>query len=165
MIRILLRAVGLLGIYLLVLASTKPGDIALGALLALGVAAWLRPREGGTREVRVPEQVGAGERLAAAVGLAWDLTRAVVSGTWRTARFCLGGEAAPGLVEIPRGNRSPGGIALWGIVTGDSPDEIPVDVDDERDALIVHVLDSDDPEWVRRRHDEAHERRVRKVAP
>ncbi len=39
----LVRAFGLLAIYLLVLTSVAPGDVLLGGVLALAVAAVLRP--------------------------------------------------------------------------------------------------------------------------
>lgn len=84
-------------------------------------------------------------------------------GSWRVARFCLGAPAKPGLVRIPRGDRTADNIALWGILTGEAPDEVPVDVDDE--TLLVHVLDASDPGAVRERHRRAHERWQHKVVP
>jgi multisubunit Na+/H+ antiporter MnhE subunit len=64
---------------------------------------------------------------------------------------------------VPRGDRSPREVALWGVLTGESPDEIPVDVDEERGILIVHLIDASDPESVRARHADAHERRRREA--
>ena len=69
----------------------------------------------------------------------------------------------PGFVEIPRGGRSRRAVALWGVVTGEAPDEVPVDVDEERDVLIVHLVDASDPDTVRERHRLAYERAQRKV--
>jgi multicomponent Na+:H+ antiporter subunit E len=87
----------------------------------------------------------------------------MVRGSWRTARFCLRGGGQPGFVEIPRGDRSPNAVALWGVLTGEAPDEVPVDVDEERDVLIVHLVDASDPDAVRERHRRAYERAQRKV--
>lgn len=87
----------------------------------------------------------------------------MIRGSWRVARFCLGAPAKPGLVWIPRGDRTADNIALWGILTGEAPDEVPVDVDDE--TLLVHVLDASDPGAVRERHRRAHERWQHKVVP
>ena len=87
----------------------------------------------------------------------------VVRGTWRTARFCLGAPAQPGFVEIPRGDRSPERVALWGVLTGEAPDEYPVDVDGERGVLVVHLLDCGDPDAVRARHAEGDARWQRRV--
>jgi multisubunit Na+/H+ antiporter MnhE subunit len=130
-----------------------------GALLGLAVALALRPR-GAT--ARKPAPAPAARVAAAAVTL---LTTAeeMVRGSWRTARFCLGRPSAPGFVEIPRGDRSPAGVALWGALTGEAPDEIVVDVEDE--VLVVHLLDAGDPGAVRERHRRAHERHLRKVVP
>ena len=76
----------------------------------------------------------------------------MVLGSWRTARFCLRGGGSPGFVEIPRDGRSPHAVALWGVLTGEAPDEVPVDIDEERDVLIVHLVDASDPDAVRERH-------------
>jgi multisubunit Na+/H+ antiporter MnhE subunit len=84
-------------------------------------------------------------------------------GSWRTARFCLRGTGQPGFVEIPRGERSRHQVALWGVLTGEAPDEVPVDVDEERDVLIVHLVDASDPDAVRDRHRRAWENAQRRV--
>ena len=152
----LLRAAWFAAIYLLVISSVAPGDVLIAVLLGLLAAVALRSRE---RRDRPPLR----ERTRAAAGLALATGADVVRGAWRTARFCLGAAAQPGLVEIPRGDRSPGRVALWGVLTGEAPDEYPVDVDAERDVLIVHVLDSTDPDAVRARHARADARWQRKV--
>ena len=59
--------------------------------------------------------------------------------------------------------RRPRKVALWGVLTGEAPDEVPVDVDEERDVVIVHLVDASDPEAVRARHRHAYERVQRKV--
>jgi multisubunit Na+/H+ antiporter MnhE subunit len=51
----------------------------------------------------------------------------------------------------------------WGVLTGEAPDEIVVDVDVERDVLIVHLVDARDPDAVRARHRRAYERWQRTV--
>jgi multisubunit Na+/H+ antiporter MnhE subunit len=56
-------------------------------------------------------------------------------------------------------------VALWGLLTGEAPDEIPVDVDEQRDVLIVHLVHARDPEAVRARHERTHERRLRRAVP
>jgi multicomponent K+:H+ antiporter subunit E/multicomponent Na+:H+ antiporter subunit E len=89
----------------------------------------------------------------------------MVRGSWRVVRMCLGAPSAPGYVELPRGARSEGAVALWGLLTGEAPDEIPVDVDDERDVLIVQLIDAADPDAVRARHARTYERWMRRVVP
>ena len=157
-LRVLLRAAALTVIYLLVLTSAAPGDVLVGGVLALVVAVALRPRGPVPRGPAPPLA-----RLGAALGVVVQTVSEMVRGSWRVVRFCLGSSAAPGFVEIPRGDRSPGNVALWGVLTGEAPDEIVVDVDETRDVLIVHLVDAGDPEGVRERHRRVYERTQRKV--
>jgi multisubunit Na+/H+ antiporter MnhE subunit len=159
MIALLLRAAALAAVYLLVLTSLAPGDIVVGAAIGLVVSVALRERAGPAPVPSWPE------RGLAAVVLAAETAVEMARGSWRVIRFCLGSTARPGLVEIPRGGRSRAGVALWGVLTGEAPDEVPVDVDEERDVLIVHLVDAADPERVRERHRAAFERRQGKVIP
>ena len=154
MSRVITQALVLMGIYLLVMTSAKPGDAAAGLLLGLVLAVALRPR------VRVRRATPSLRGLIALFGLT---AVEMVLGSWRTARFCLRGGGQPGFVEIPRGDRSRHAVALWGVLTGEAPDEVPVDVDEERDILIVHLVDASDPDAVRERHRRAYERAQRKV--
>jgi hypothetical protein len=79
-------------------------------------------------------------------------------------RFCLTGTGSPGFVEVPRGDRSRHGVALWGVLTGEAPDEYPVAVDDARHVLVVHHIDARDPEAIRARHADARDGHQRDVA-
>lgn len=159
MTAILLRAIALAGIYLLVVTSVAPGDLVVGAAIGLAVAAVLRERA--PRRPAPPWR----ERLLAAVVVAGATVAEMARGSWRVARFCLGGTASPGFVEVPRSGRSAAGVAFWGVLTGEAPDEVPVDVDEERDVLVVHLVDARDPDRVRDRHRRAFERWQRKVVP
>ena len=49
-------------------------------------------------------------------------------------------------------------VALWGVLTGEAPDEVVVDVDEARGVLIVHLVDAADPDAVRARHAGTHAR-------
>jgi multisubunit Na+/H+ antiporter MnhE subunit len=154
MSRILVHALFLMAIYLLVLTSLDPADAATGLALGLVLAVALRADD----PAAVPQPVALVRTLAMTA-------LEVVLGSWRTARFCLRGDGSPGFVEIPRAGRSPHGVALWGVLTGEAPDEVPVDIDDERDMLIVHLIDASDPDAVRERHRRAYERAQSKVVP
>jgi multisubunit Na+/H+ antiporter MnhE subunit len=140
----LLRAAGLAAIYLLVLTSVKPGDVALAALLGIGISLAVRPQD-----ERPPTP---GFNPIAAVVVLGRTAVEVVAGSWRTVRFCLGARYRSGFVEIPRAGRSRHNVALWGVLTGEAPDEVTIDVDVERDVLIVHLVDATDPDAVRARH-------------
>lgn len=142
-----MRAIGLGAIYLLVLTSVDPVDIATALLIGLGLALLVRPRAERTHE-RVTRP-----RPLITLRVLWVTALEVVVGTWRTVWFCLGrGEDRSGFVEIPRDGRSRHNIALWGQLTGEAPDEIVVDIDEDRDVLIVHLVDASDPDAVRERH-------------
>lgn len=154
---VVLRAAGLAAVYLLVLTSLAPGDILVGGLLGLALAASLRARH--------PVRGGATgpARVTAAAIVAADTFVEMIRGSWRVARFCLGSSDNAGFVEIPRGDRSRISVALWGVLTGEAPDEVVVDVVAERDMLIVHLVDAREPDAVRARHRRAYERWQRKV--
>ena len=148
-----------MAVYLLVLTSVEPGDVLIGALLALPIAVALRPR----RSHRTDSPVLT--RARAAGGLLMQTASEMVQGSWRVARYCLGGVGSPGFVEIPQADRSRLGVATWGVLTGEAPDEVVVDVDDRRRVLIVHLVDASDPAEVRARHARTHERWQRRVVP
>jgi multisubunit Na+/H+ antiporter MnhE subunit len=152
-IGVALRAAGLAAIYLLVLTSVEPFDLLLGLALGVSIAVAVRRPAAFAREGRLS---------AGPVGLAGAFLgtgRDMVVGSWRVVRFCLGGDAAaPGFVEVPRGERTRGDLALWGLLTGEAPDEVPVEIDEERGMLLVHLVDASDPDAVRERHRAAYER-------
>ena len=155
----LLRVAGLVGIYLLVLTSLDPGDVLVGALIATGLVLAAGPA--GSRH----GAAGWGRWFAALVRMVVVTAWEIALGTVRVVRFCLTGAGSPGFVEIPRGDRSRRGIALWGVLTGEAPDEYPVAVDDERHVLVVHLTDARDPEAIVRRHAAAREAYQRDVVP
>ena len=158
MTRIAVQALLLMGVYLLVLTSAKPADAAMGLALGLVLALALRPRRPGRRSA-TPSPAGLIALIPVLALTAVDMVR----GSWRTVRFCLWGTGEPGFVELPRADRSRYAVALWGVLTGEAPDEVPVDVDEERDVLIVHLVDASDPDAVRERHRRAYERAQRRV--
>jgi multisubunit Na+/H+ antiporter MnhE subunit len=147
---LLVRATALTAIYLLVLTSLEPGDVVIGGALGLGVAYWLRPRRPGQGPRRAVAP--ARSRVTAAMGMLAETAAEMVRGSWRVVLFCLGASGRPGIVEIPREGRSRVNVALWGVLTGEAPDEVPVKVDEARDVLLVHLVDAGDPEGVRARH-------------
>jgi multisubunit Na+/H+ antiporter MnhE subunit len=151
----LTRAAGLAAVYLLVLTSVAPGDVLVGIGLGLGVALSLRRRGSTAHGTPVLE------RLPATAVVAFQTAVEMVRGSWRVALFCLGRRPGPGFVEIPRERRSRHETALWGVLTGEAPDEVVVDAG--RDVLVVHLVDARDPDAVRARHAAAHERWQRKV--
>ena len=145
MTRLLAVSAALGAVYLLVLTSLAPGDVAIAAVLGLATASVLRTPDAGSRgHLHL--------RAAAVPALLAGTAAEMVRGSWRVVRFCLTASGRPGFVEIPRDGRTDADIALWGLITGEAPDEIVVDVDDKRDVLVVHLVDATDPDAVRARH-------------
>ena len=162
MTRFLLSTLVLTTVYLLVLTSVRPGDVLVGAVLSAAVAAvsgLARPAPGSRPPLL--------RRLAAAPAFVLGTLAEMVRGNWHVALYVLGRRRlqSPGLVAIPRGERSASGVAVWGYVTAISPDEIVVEADDERGILIVHLLDARDVPAIRDRHRRTYERRQRPVFP
>jgi multisubunit Na+/H+ antiporter MnhE subunit len=156
-IALVLRVAGLVAIYLLVLTSLAPGDILVGALLAIAIVGASRPGLAGRGGRAWTRWATAVARMLLVT--AWEMS----VGTVRVIRYSLrdGGDA--GFIEIPRDDRSRRGIALWGVLTGEAPDEYPVAVDDSRHVLIVHNFDASDPAAVRARHASARDAYQRDV--
>jgi multisubunit Na+/H+ antiporter MnhE subunit len=148
---ILLRVAGLTAIYLLVLTSVDPGDVAIGAALALVLVIAARPSDAHHGAAAWGRWFASLARMI--VVTAWEIG----VGTVRVVRFCLRGTGSPGFIEIPRGDRSRRAVALWGILTGEAPDEYRVAVDDARDVLVVHTIDARDPDAILARHAAARE--------
>lgn len=162
MTRFVLLMVTLTVVYLLVLTSVEAGDILVGAALSAvlaGASMLLRPA------VRIGPPLG--DRLAAVPALVFGTLADMVRGTWHVALYVLRDQRleSPGIVAIPKGERTGSGVAVWGYITAVSPDEIVVDVDGERDVLLVHVLDARDASAHRARHQHTYERRQRRVFP
>ena len=162
MTRFVLITVALTTVYLLVLTSVHPGDVLVGALLAAAIAA---ASVVGRPTVRVGPPLG--QRLAAAPALVLGTLAEMVRGNWHVALYVLGVRRleSPGIVAIPKGERSASGVAAWGYITAISPDEIVVEADDERGVLLVHLLDARDVPAVRARHERTYARRQRPVFP
>lgn len=157
MSRVVLWAATLAAIYLLVLTSLDPFDVLEALLVGLAVAVALRPR---TSSPKTDALTGG---LLALAGAVFSTGREMIVGSWRVVGFCLRrGSAAPGFVEIPRGDRTRADLAFWGLLTGEAPDEVPVDIDEDRGVLLVHLVDARDPEAVRTRHRLAYERMRRR---
>ena len=162
MIYFMLLTAALTIVYLLVLTSVHPGDVLVGAVLLGAIAA--------ASTVARPNPRTAAplmRRLTAAPALALGTLAEMVRGNWHVAQYVLGGRRleSPGVVAIPRGERSSSGVAAWGYLTAISPDEIVVDADDERGVLLVHLLDARDAPAIRARHERTYARRQRRVFP
>lgn len=150
-------------VYTLVLASFARWDLALGA--AASVALLLAAGEGArSGDGRAP---GFLRRFVAffpfAVAVVWE----VVRGTWQVALVTLHIRPLrnPGVVVVPVGERTPTGVAVSALCVTLSPGEFLVDVDEERQEILYHIIDASDPDAVREHHQRFYERYQKWVFP
>jgi multicomponent Na+:H+ antiporter subunit E len=155
-----LLGIGLLAaVYLLVLGSAHPLDLALGLLLATAVSIGLHGRLQAPRGTGAPSLLA---RLLAAAVLA-----EIARGTWDVALRVLHLRKLerPGIVAIPIGERSPLGVAVTGLLVGLSPGSTLLEVDGRRRTMLFHVIDASDPDAVRASIDHLYQRYQRRVFP
>ena len=151
-------------VYCLTLASFAPLDIAFGALLST-ILLWVsHDFVFGPGPAREPTAV---QRFFAFFPFAVALMREVLIGTVAVVAITLNLKPRPqrGIVAVPIGERTDNGIAVWAIVTGLPPGSVFVDVDWERQVVLIHLIDARDPDGYRRKAAEFYRRYQSKVFP
>jgi multisubunit Na+/H+ antiporter MnhE subunit len=91
--------------------------------------------------------------------------RDITVGTWQVALVVLGLRPlrCPGIVAVPLGDRTDLGAVVSSLVSTLSPGELVVDIDHDRGAILVHVLDASDRDAVRARFEDFYRRHQRDV--
>ena len=159
---LLLRVTALTAIYLLVLTSLAPGDIAVGIVLSLVLVAAGRR----IRPVGPPASVPLGRRLQGVPSLVGGTLVDLGRSTWRTAIWCLSPRRTPaGLVTVPIPACAAPSAAAWGVRVGLTPDTVVVELDNEVGRMLLHVIDAREPDAVRAEQLDSYERRQRRVFP
>lgn len=162
--RFLLSLALLVAVYLLVLASAAPWDIAFGVLIGSALLLMFRGFVFGGQMRPLPSLW---RRILAffpfAVMVVWEILR----GTWNVALVVLHIRPMrqPGIVPLPIGERTPLGIAVNSLVIALPPGSFMVDVDYEKQVMLIHVLDASDPDAVREGFQEFYRRYQRHVFP
>ena len=165
MTRYVAAVVGLTLVYALALGSFHPPDLLFGAGLSAALVVASRrfvfgdgPGGGGASFLR---------RAAAFVPLSLAVLREVVVGTWEVTLVTLHLRPleSPGIVEVPIGEKTPTGVAVWAVITGLTPGTFFVDVDRERGVVLIHVIDASVPEAFRRKQQDFYRRYQRGVFP
>jgi multicomponent Na+:H+ antiporter subunit E len=159
-----LAVVLLAAVYLLALASLDPLDALAGLLIGTAMLLWLR------RFLLGGRPLGGGEtlrRFLAFFPFAGMTVVEIVRGTWRVTLIVVGLQPLrqPGIVLIPIDERTEAGVAATALAITLSPGELLVDIDHERDAMLIHVLDASDPDAVRAHYEEFYRRYQSKVFP
>ena len=164
MTRYVVAIVSLTLAYALALGSFHPLDLLFGAGLSAALVFVSR---------RFVFEAGPGEGpsflrgVAAFVPFSFAVFWEIVVGTWEVTLVTLHLRPlkSPGIVEVPIGERTPTGVAVWAVVTGLTPGTFFVDVDRERGVVLIHVIDAGAPEAFRREQQDFYRRYQRGVFP
>ena len=154
----------LVAVYALTLASAHPLDLLAGAVLAAALLIALRRFLFAGEPPAAPGLV---KRIVSFPGFALAVAWEVARGTWLVALVVTGRRplARPGIICVPVGQRTRAGVAATALAVTLSPGEVFVDVDWERDVMLLHLLDASDPDAVRRHHAHFYDRHQRSVFP
>ncbi|RKH59158.1 Na+/H+ antiporter subunit E [Corallococcus llansteffanensis] len=158
------RVLALALLYAAMVGSLHPVDLAVGAVLAVGVMrlfpmAGLSPaldaRERWRRLMHLPRFGGA-------------LVVLVVKSCVQVLRVSFGRsgrEDRSGVVDVPMGERTARGVQLSSWVMSLAPGTVLLELDWERRVMRMHALDASDPEGLRRQQDDFYQRYQRAVFP
>lgn len=154
----------LVSVYALTLASLHPLDLLAGGVIAAALLVALRRFLFSGGPLTPPSVL---KRIVSFPGFVFAVAREVARGTWLVTLVVIGRKplARPGIVAVPVGERTPSGVAATALAVTLSPGEVFVDLDWERQVLLLHVLDATDPEAVRRHHAAFYDRYQRLVFP
>ena len=164
MTRYVAAVVALALVYALALGSFDALDLLFGVGLSSALVFVSRSfvfedgRDGGPSFFR---------RVVAFAPFSLAVFKEVVAGTWEVTLVTLHLRSLerPGIVEVPIGERSPAGVAVWAVVVGLPPGSFFVDVDRARGVVLVHLIDAGDPEAFRRQQEDFYRRYQSKVFP
>lgn len=138
-----LMALALFAMWLLLVQSLGPGQLILGALLAVGGAWTLTALEPPSIRVRRP-----GAILELSLLVLADIVRSNIA----VARIILGPRSqneTSGVMQIPLELRAPYGLAALAIIITSTPGTLWVNFDPASGLLTIHVLDLiDEDAWV-----------------
>jgi multicomponent K+:H+ antiporter subunit E len=152
-----LLSLSLLAMWLLLNRTLAPGQVLLGALLALGGALALA-------KLQSPE--GRVRRVSAIAGLAWLVLIDVVRSNIAVARLVLyqrAGRRVAGFVHMPLAVRHPGALAVLACILTATPGTSWARFDSRRHVLTIHVFDLiDEVQWMQR-FKERYERRLMEI--
>lgn len=151
-------------VYTFALASFDPWDIAFGVVLSSALLYFSHPFVFGQPTVRGP---GLLRRTVAffpfAAVIVWDILKGTLEVALVTLHLRPLGKS--GIVEVPCGERTQMGIAIWAIAAGLPPGSFFVDLDKARNVALIHLLDASDPEAFRQQQDAFYRRFQRHVFP
>jgi len=147
----------LLAMWLTLSQSVAPGDVLLGAIIALGATHALRALQAPQTRLRRP---------TAMVWLAWLVFTDIARSNIAVARIVMHFGArnqTSGFVDIPLELRNPAGLAALACIITATPGTAWARYDSSRGMLTIHVLDLvDENTWIRTIKDR-YEQRLREI--
>ncbi|HET7094886.1 MAG TPA: Na+/H+ antiporter subunit E [Thermomicrobiales bacterium] len=148
MSRIVVSTVLLTGVYLLTLASREPWDVAIGAAVALAL---VLAASRFVFERPLAPIVRFWPRLAAFPAFAIAVLIDVARSTGEVAAISIGLRPlrAPGVIDVPMGERTPLGVVVTALVVTLSPGSVLLDLDWDGRVMRFHAIDAADPEAFR----------------
>ncbi|MDQ4072181.1 MAG: Na+/H+ antiporter subunit E [Actinomycetota bacterium] len=162
--RYVLTLAGLTAVYAVTLASLRPLDLAMGLFISAALLAVAHRFVFADEPEPAPEVL---RRIAALPRFFAGVIAEVASGTIEVALVVLGRRRldCPGIVAVPIEERTPIGVAVAALAFTLSPGDVLIDVDEEEQVMLIHVLDASDPDAVRARHRSFYERWQRRAFP
>lgn len=125
----------------------------IGILVPIGTAQWWPDRPG---TIRV------GRMLAYCVLVTWDIIVANVQVAWIILTKS-NAQMKPAWVVVPLELRTPEAITMLASTITLTPGTVSADLSDEGHSLLVHALDTDDPDAVRDEIKSRYERRLLEI--
>ncbi|RKG81244.1 cation transporter [Corallococcus sp. CA049B] len=162
--RTLVNMLALALLYALMVGSFHPVDLALGAVLALGVMR-LFPLAG------LPPVLSAREHWHRTLHLprfVWALAVLVTRSCFHVLTIIFGpaGRANhAGVVEVPMGERTPRGVQVSSWVMSLAPGTVLLELDWKKRVMRMHALDASEPDELIRQQDNFYQRYQRAVFP
>lgn len=131
----------MLVVWLMMVGTVAPGQIVLGAILAIGIPLLVRPFLDDLPALKSP---------AKAVRLVFIVTYDIVIANITVARLVLGPQSnlRPVFVEVPLEVTHAQSITLLASIITMTPGTVSADLSEDRRRLLVHVLDGPDPDAV-----------------
>lgn len=130
--------------WLLLNQTIAPGQVLLGAVLALVLSRWPAAAADDAPPARRPVS----QRAGIAVRLAWIVLHDIVVANLQVAKLILGPREAvrPGFVWVPLDVRRPRSISLFAGIITMTPGTISAELSDDHRHLLVHGLRVEDPD-------------------
>lgn len=163
MSRVLLSLVFLTLVFVLVLANFTFWDFFFGAVISAGLMVFSRGL--------IFEHELADKRLLRRAVYFWPFLVAtvwnIITGTVEVALITLYLRPldSPGIVAVPIAGRTPVGVAVSAMASTLSPGTFLVDVDRERDVMLIHAINASDPQAVVEDHQDFYRKYQSKVFP